>query len=300
MITSLAICCTLISAISFARSIDFFNYQLFFIPIIYAAFFINPKCGLLVAFICGLAYQAAGYSYRYPDNAALTVITSEAVLFVIIDCMISYFIKKIHLGETHYQSTFEHSQLGRVMFGHTDFIIRQTNTRFVSMHDYFPEGVIGKPFFLPLCLTSSDKERFLERIGKSNATENFETHFTTKSGAGYWVNPSWNRIDDVSISCTAANINGREIAEKLNSDNMTKYSQLTENSPNGILLIQHDFTRFSNRSFSGLSGYSKNELAGKNLADFVAPRDKDEFIEFSKHGSEHKQVQGEKEIRFIT
>ncbi|MDO9324608.1 MAG: PAS domain-containing sensor histidine kinase, partial [Methanoregula sp.] len=78
------------------------------------------------------------------------------------------------------------------------------------------------------------------------------------------------------------------------------YSQLTENSPNGILLIQHDSIRFSNPSFSAFSGYSKNELAGKNLADFVDPRDQDEYIEFAKHGLEKKPVHREKEIRFVT
>ncbi len=249
--------------------------------------------------MCGIAYQAVGYYYRYPDYAALTVVTSEAVLFVIIASMISYFIEKIRLGETRYRSIFEHSQLGIALFGRTDFIISQTNTRFLSMLDYSPEEVIGKPF-LSLCLTSRDKERFLEKIGKSDATENFETRLATKSGAGYWVNLSWNRVDDATISCTAVNINGRKIAEKLNNDNMMKYSQLTENSPNGILLIQHDSIRFSNPSFSGLTGYGKNELAGKNLADFVDPRDKDEFIEFAKHWSEHKPVHGEKEIRFMT
>ena len=125
--TSLAICCTLITALSFSRSIDFINYQLFFIPIIYAAFF-YPKRGLLVAFICGIAYQAVGYYYRNPDYAALTWVTSEAVLFVIIACMISYFIEKRRLRETRYRSIFEHSQLGIALFGRTDFIIRQTNT----------------------------------------------------------------------------------------------------------------------------------------------------------------------------
>jgi len=55
VISSLAICCTLITALSFSRSIDLLSYQLFFIPILYAAYF-YPKRGLLVALICGVAY----------------------------------------------------------------------------------------------------------------------------------------------------------------------------------------------------------------------------------------------------
>jgi hypothetical protein len=91
VITTLAICCILITAFSFARSIDFINYQLFFIPIIYAAFF-YPKRGLLVAFICGMIYQAIGYYYWYPNYGALAAITSEAVIFIIIAYLITYCI----------------------------------------------------------------------------------------------------------------------------------------------------------------------------------------------------------------
>ncbi|MDO9326908.1 MAG: PAS domain S-box protein, partial [Methanoregula sp.] len=298
VITSLAICCTLITALSFSRSIDFINYQLFYIPIIYAAYF-YPKRGLLVAFICGIAYQAVGYYYRYPDYGAMVTVTSEAILFVIIACMIAYFIEKIRSGETRYRSIFEHSQLGIALFSRADFTIRQTNTRFQSMLDYTAEEINGKPFS-SLSLTPREKERFLERIAQNESKENFETRLATKTGAGCWVNLSWNSIDETTISCTAVNINGRKIAEKLNNDNMMKYSQLTENSPNGILLIQHESIRFSNPSFSGFSGYGKSELAGKNLIDYIDPRDHDEFVEFAKHWSEKKPVLGETEIRFVT
>jgi len=298
VITALAICCILITAFSFARSIDFINYQLFFIPIIYAAFF-YPKRGLLVAFICGIIYQAIGYYYWYPNYGALAAITSEAVIFIIIAFLITYFIEKIRDGETRYRLVFEHSQLGFVLFSCKDFTISQSNTLFPAMLDYTPEEIKGKPF-TSLCLTPREKERFLERIAKNGATENFETRLATKSGVGCWVNLSWNAIDKNTISCTAININGRKIAERLNNDNMLKYRQLTENSPNGILLIQDGSIKFSNPSFSVFSGYSKNELAGKTLDELVDPRDRNEFNEYAKHWSESKNILEEKDIRFVT
>jgi len=298
VIISLAICCTLITALSFSRSIEFINYQLFFIPIIYAAYF-YPKRGVLVAFICGIAYQAIGYYYRYPSYEALVTVTSESILFVLIASLIAYFIEKIRVGETRYRSIFEHSQLGIALFNRRDFTIRQTNSRFPAMLDYTPEEITGRSFS-SLCLTPAEKDRFLESVEKNEAMENFETRLATKSGAGYWVNLSWNTIDETTISCTAVNINDRKIAEKLNNDNMMKYSQLTENSPNGILLIQDGIIRFSNPSFSVFSGYSKNELAGKTLEEFIDSRDRHEFYEFAKHWSENKNHHQEREIRFVT
>ncbi len=298
IITTLAICCILITAFSFARSIDFINYQLFFIPIIYAAFF-YPKRGLLVAFICSIIYQAIGYYYWYPSYGALAAITSEAVIFIIIAFLITYFIEKIRDGESRYRLVFEHSQLGFALFSRADFAIQQTNTLFPAMLDYTPEEIRGKPF-TSLCLTPREKERFLERIAKYSATENFETRLATRSGAGCWVNISWNAIDENTISCTAININGRKIAERLNNDNMLKYRQLTENSPNGILLIQEGAIKFSNPAFSSFSGYGRNELAGKTLEELIDPRDRDEFIEYAQHWSESKNILQEKDIRFVT
>jgi PAS domain S-box-containing protein len=298
VISSLAICCTLITALSFSRSIDLLSYQLFFIPILYAAYF-YPKRGLLVALICGVAYQAVGYYYRYPSYGALIAVTSEAILFVVIASLIAYFIEKIRSGEARYRSVFEHSQLGIALFSRTDFAIRQTNNRFPAMLDYTTEEINSRSFS-SLFLTPEEKVRFLERISKTETTENFEAQLATKSGEGCWVNLSWNTIDETTISCTAVNINGRKIAEKLNSDNMMKYRQLTENSPNGILLIQEGTIRFSNPSFTIFSGYSIPEVTGKNLEDFVDPKDRDEFIRYTKNWSDDTNNQEEMEIRFLT
>ena len=298
VITSLTVCCTLITALSFSRSIDFISYQLFFIPIIYAAYF-YPKRGLLVALICGVAYQAVAYYYRYPGFGALIAVTSEAILFVVIACLIAYFIDKIRTGEARYRSVFEHSQLGIALFSRADFTIRQTNNRFLAMLDYTAEEINGMTFS-SLCFTPMEKERFLERISKTEATENFEVRLRTKSGEDCWVNLSWNTIDETTISCTAVNINGRKIAEKLNNDNMMKYRQLTENSPNGILLIQEGVIKFSNPSFTIFSEYSKPELTGKSIEDFVEPLDRDKFIAFVKNRTGNTNNHEESEIRFVT
>ena len=79
VISSMVISCTLITAISFSRSLTLINYQLFFIPILYATYF-YAKRGLVVAGVCGIAYQAVGYYYRYPDPAALMGVVSGALL----------------------------------------------------------------------------------------------------------------------------------------------------------------------------------------------------------------------------
>src|SRR5271157_1654190 len=106
VIISLAVSCMLITAISFSRSFSLINYQLFFIPIVYAAYFF-PKRGLYVAGICGIAFQAIGDYYSYPDTVAMVGVTTQAILFVLIAVIIAYFIERIRAGEARYRTVFE-------------------------------------------------------------------------------------------------------------------------------------------------------------------------------------------------
>jgi len=145
VILSLAISCIVISAIAFSRSIPYVNYQLFFIPIVYAAYF-YPKRGIYVAAICGVVYQGVGYYYSFPDPVAMLGVTTEALFFVITAIIIAYFIDKIRSGEARYRTVFEYSQLGIVLFSRDGFAIRQTNDKFADMLNYTPQEILASVF----------------------------------------------------------------------------------------------------------------------------------------------------------
>ena len=298
VIVSLAICCTLITTLSFYRSLGFVNYPLFFLPIIYAAYF-YPKKGIYVAAFCGIAFQAVGYYFNYPDYIAMIGVTTEAIFFVIIAVLIAYFIEKIRSGELRYRTVFEHSQLGIVLFERNDFSLLQANSRFFSMLHY-SEDEIRSHTFLSLLHNPREKERFLERIQKESATEDFETRFTTKEGDACWVNLSWSSIDDKTFSCTAININGRKLAEKANNDNMMKYRQLTEHSPTGILIVEEGKIRFSNPAFSAFSGFKPVEVVGKDLAQLIDPADQEKYAAFSSRWGNKSRTPEKAQFMFIT
>lgn len=298
VITSLAISCMLITAISFSRSFSMINYQLFFIPIVYAAY-CYPKRGLLVAGICGVAFQAIGYYYSYPDSVAMVGVTMEAILFVLIAVIIAYFIDRIRAGEARYRTVFAYSQLGIVLFDSNSFAIRQINDKFAGMLNYSPEE-LDKKSFLDLLLTPRERSRFLERIKQEETSSDFETRFATKEGDAAWVNLSWSSIDEKTISCSVMNINARKLAEKLNNDNMMKYRQLTEHSPTSILIIQNGFIRYANPSFQEFSGYGIAELTGNSLETFIDPLDRELFLAFCAKWNQKQYVPEDEEFRFVT
>lgn len=298
VIISLVISCILITALSFSRSVTLINYQLFFIPILYATYFYARR-GLIVAGACGIAYQAVGYYYRYPDPAALMGVTSEAFLFVIIASLMTYFIERIRSGEARYRSVFEHSQLGIVLFSLPDYRIRQTNDKFARMLNYTTSELAGMTF-PSLAFTSHEKKRVLERLDRHDDCENFEIRFRTREGNSCWVNLSWGAIDSGTVSVTVVNVNARKLIEEINNDTMMKYRQLTENSPTSILVLQDGQIRFANPAFSEFSGYSPEELEGKDLVFLLDSRDKDRFGEFRQRLVSETQLKDGTEFRFIT
>ncbi|MGB7787986.1 PAS domain S-box protein [Methanoregula sp.] len=298
VIISLAVSCMLITAISFSRLFSMINYQLFFIPIVYAAYCF-PKRGLLVAGICGIAFQAIGYYYSYPDSVAMVGVTTEAILFVLIAVIIAYFIDRIQAGEARYRTVFEHSQLGIVLFDKTTFSIWQINDKFAGMLNYATEEIAQKSF-LDLLLTPREKSRFLERIEKERTASDFETRFASKAGDACWVNLSWSSIDEKTVSCSVMNINARKLAEKLNNDNMMKYRQLTEHSPTSILIVQNGLIRYANPSFMAFSGYGLAEITGKTLDIFIDPLDRELFVSFSTKWNQRMPVSDDEEFRFVT
>jgi PAS domain S-box-containing protein len=298
VITSLVISCTVITAISFSRSFGLINYQLFFIPILYATYF-YAKRGLIVAGICGIVYQAVGYYYRYPDPAALMGVTSEAFLFVIIASLMTYFIERIRAGEVRYRSVFEHSQLGIVLFSLPDFRIKQTNDKFAEMLHYSEDEIAGMTF-PSLAFTPEEKKRLLERIDRQDNCENFEIRFRAKEGNSSWVNLSWSAIDEQTVSVTIVNVNARKLIEEVNNDTMLKYRQLTENSPTSILVLQDGQIRFANPAFCGFSEYSPKELEGKDLLFLLDTRDQEKFGEFRERLTSETRIADAAEFRFVT
>ncbi len=171
IIAALVLSCTLITAIAFSRSFTLISYQLFFIPILYATYFYARR-GLVVAGICGITYQAVGYYFRFPDPVALTGVTSEAILFIIIASLITYFIEKIRAGEARYRSVFEHSQLGIVLLELPDYRIKQTNTKFAEMLHY-RANELREMTFPSLAFTYDERSRFLERRKKHDRLREF-------------------------------------------------------------------------------------------------------------------------------
>ncbi|MDD1702367.1 MAG: PAS domain-containing sensor histidine kinase [Methanoregula sp.] len=267
VIAALVVLCIITMIVSFEDNVEILSTQLFFIPIIYSAYAF-PRRGIIVSGICAVVYELTGYLFRYPDTVGLLAITIQSAIFIGVASLVSYLINNVRAGEAQYRSVFEHSQLGIVLFNRADFRIQRSNQKFSDLLHFTSDELKTKTF--PDILNSpTEQDRFFSRINKNTDIDNFETRLKTEQGAACWVNLSWSRLDSQTISCTAVNINARKLAEKAVNDNMTKYRQLTENSPMGILITQSGVIRYANPAISDLLGYPPALLMGKELCTFA-------------------------------
>jgi PAS domain S-box-containing protein len=272
--------------------------QLFYFPIFYATYF-YPRKGLFVAGFSAVAYEILAYFYVFPDTGSLVFASGQAILFICIAAAITYFTEKINTSEARYRSIFETSLLGIVLFDENNFLIRLANTRFERMLGYSTGELIGTPFS-GFFLTREEQRRFFEYFGSNEEITNFETSLATKDHELVWVNLSWRRINSNLVSCSVIDINQRKIAERIAEEHFTQYKQVTESSPTGILTIREGKIVYANPAFGRFSGYSPDELSGKEIATLIHPDDQAEFTQSCEETGSGVNPPGKAEYRFRT
>lgn len=267
LIALFAVLVTLSAIAAFPLGLSGLVSQLYYIPLIYAVY-AYPRRGVIVSTICACAYEIAGYLYYFPDPAKLLEVTAQAVILVAISALIGILLDRIGREKEQYHSVFEYSQLGIVVFDRDGGIIRRYNPKFSGMLQFSAEELAAMTF-TSLLYSPGDVERFQDRIAKEPVSSDFETRLKTHSGAPFWVSLSWSPLDKNFTSCTAVNINSRKLAEKSVNETMTRYRQLTENSPIGILIVQNGIIRYVNPAFGRFVGVPQMELLGKELCLFA-------------------------------
>nr|WP_319376367.1 PAS domain S-box protein [uncultured Methanoregula sp.] len=298
VIASLTISCIFITSISLSLRVETIYSQLFYFPILYATYFF-PRRGLYLAGFCAVAYEILAYVYIFPDVGALLITTGQAILFICIAGVVSYFIEKINASEARYRSIFDTSLLGIILFDQNRFTIRMANTYISQILGYSRQELLTMT--LPQILPSKDEQRrFFEYLGSSEDVTNFETMFVTKAGEPLWVNLSWSRIDGNLVSCSVINIDERKRAEQDAKENFLQYKQVTENAPTSIIILKNNTIVYVNPSFLAFSGYEPEDLIGKDLIEFVHHEDRDEFPFFSETADARIPLPGMTELRLLS
>jgi PAS domain S-box-containing protein len=298
VILSLSLSCIFITALSLERQVGAIYTQLFYFPILYASYF-YPKKGLYLAGICALVFEILSYLYVYPNAVDLISTTGQAILFILIAVVVSYFTEKVNTSEARYRSIFETSLLGIILFDQNSFRIRLTNGYAELMLGY-SEAELRSMNFSDLFATPDEQHRFYERLGSNEDISNFETRLITKEKTLFWVTLSWRRITDNMVSCSLIDINTRKNAENAADEHFAQYKQVIESSPTGIIIVRNEKITYTNPSFTRFSGYSPEDLLGRDLLSLIHEDDRTDFFPTASSGSEILPLPEIREYRFIT
>jgi PAS domain S-box-containing protein len=298
VIASLSLSCIFITALSLERQMGAVYTQLFFFPIIYATYF-YPKKGLWLAGICALAFELLSYFYVYPSTVDLISTTGQAILFILVAVVVAYFTEKVNTSEARYRSIFESSLLGIILFDQNTFEIRMTN-RYVEQMLGYTEEELRSMHFSALFSTPEEQRVFYERLGSNADITNFETRFLMKSKEPLWVALSWRRITENMVSTSIININSRKLAEQAAEESSFRYRQVTESSPTSIIILRDERIAYTNPSFTRFSGYTSDELLGKDFLTLVHEGDRAEFFKFISLRSEKTDIPEIHECRFLS
>jgi PAS domain S-box-containing protein len=154
--------------------------------------------------------------------------------------------------------------------------------------------------FSGLFSTREEQRVFFEQLGSNADITNFETRLVKKSGDPLWVALSWRRVTENMVSTSIIDINSRRLAEQAAAENSARYRQVTENSPASIIILQEEKIVYTNPSFTRFSGYSPDELMGKDLLTLVPEADRAEFYKFISDRNGTAGTPAIRECRFIT
>jgi PAS domain S-box-containing protein len=298
VIFSLSLSSIFISSLALARNIHTITPQLFYFPIIYAAYFYRYR-GIYVAGICAIAYQAVSYYYLFPEIFSMGYATGQAVLFICIAAAVSYFTEQVTTSEKRYRSIFENSHLGIVFFNQDTLSIILANGHLAKMLGYSQDD-IGKMTLPQLFVSRDELQRFLKQFGSHNASDGIEARFVTKNGDPFWVSLSWGNPSGNLASLSVIDINQQKITLQTATTYSTHNRLLMETAPTGMVIIRNSRIIRTNPVFTAFSGYKSDELTGTDLVTVVHPDDRKEFRDIVSRSKGKTQVLGNPEFRFIT
>ncbi len=298
VITSLTLSCILITAFSLSRQGETIFTQIFYFPLLYAAYF-YPKKGFYLACTCAIVYEGLAYLFVVPSTSGVIYTTGQALLFIGITAVVAYFIEKVNTSEARFRSIFENSLLGIVLFDQNSFAIRLTNSHFEAMLGYTDRD-LSHMTFAQLFFLKEDRQRFFENLGSSQKITHFETCFVTKNNKPTWVNLSWSRITGNLVSCSIMDMNKYKLAEQEADENYAQFRQLTDGSPTSIMILRNQIIVYMNPSFKAFSGYEPDELLDKETTPLIHPEDQDNFLNTCHLAETQSPLPGRSEFRILT
>jgi PAS domain S-box-containing protein len=151
-----------------------------------------------------------------------------------------------------------------------------SNAATCRMLGYTEAELLGQP--LEMLFTTEDHDALRSNVNGPGAVTNVETAFVAKDGSKIPVAFSRAAMQSSSkqsngLVCVAKDISQRQQMEAAVRNSEERYRDLFENAQDAIYVHDLKGTYISaNRAAEKLVGYTRDEIVGKNIIDFMAPK----------------------------
>lgn len=180
--------------------------------------------------------------------------------------------KKIYESEEKYKILVESSNDG--IFIAQNEMVKYANPKMTEITGYSTDEILNKSFFDFVANEEINRVKALykNRHNDNKAPENYQSIAISKSGKKIDVNVSVITIKyngESAIQVILRDITQQKEAEKSLAESEEKFKFLSKSTFEGIIVHQNGIIIDANEAFYHMTGYSKEEAAGKNLIDYV-------------------------------
>ena len=158
------------------------------------------------------------------------------------------------------------------------------NTHFLELTGWKAEDIIGRNWFdllIPEDVREEVRGVFQEVINSRDTLgySTYENEILTKTGDRRnvaWANVITKAVSGavVSVTCLGVDLTERKQAESKLKESEEKYRLLVENANELVLVAQDGLIRFVNRKAIDFTGYTPEELEGKQFIDYIHPEER--------------------------
>lgn len=156
-----------------------------------------------------------------------------------------------------------------------------------QLYGYAAEEIIGKPF--SVLIPAQSRREVLEREKKildGQPGNHIEMQHLTKDGEYIDVSCSFSAIRGRNGSINGASVICRDISAKKQAEEAKRtseelYRTLFQSTGTGMMIVEEDMTiSLVNKQMEKLSGYSREELEGKQWTDFIPEKEREQMVEY--------------------
>ncbi|MDD1685900.1 PAS domain-containing protein [Methanoregula sp.] len=250
----------LINILSLQNTYNTIAPDLFYLPVVIAAYWYPDRGPLLSVLISG-AYLGM---VSFMGAVVQVMITATIACFVLIgvSIVVSSIATHMRTNETKYRGLFNHSQAGVGVVDPATQKIVEVNQHASAMLGYSEDEILNIPFSA-LFADPDKKDLFFCQLKQNRSVENFEARFRSKNGGYRWILISAGMLADSRFVATIIDITDRkntEIALRIKDHAIST-------SINAIGILDLDFnTTYVNKAFIALMGCRDDtDLIGKGM-----------------------------------